>query len=167
MNFDDVNSRHIATISPLLSYTTCNCEQNHNIPMTVVTPLAMAFKVKYVVDNSNQLGGEMSNNSATLTTFGVQRLQENFNYLKARYERIRQDLKDTTISNSILSIKRLERDFLIFDMRKIKKALSQARNEQTTRQDTNAAQDIKVHHPSAKSAVIKVTLVESHGHKDA
>lgn len=102
----------------------------------------------------------MIKSSTTLTTLGVQKLLENFNYLKARYEHIRQDLKDTTISSSILSIKRLEREFLIFDMRKIKKSLAAIHTASNRR-------GIQVRYLNPKSAIIRVAFVGSLGRKTA
>ncbi|MNI68829.1 Transcription elongation factor GreA [compost metagenome] len=68
----------------------------------------------------------MYHHTTTLTTFGIKKLRSQFDYLKERYERITQDLKDKTQSQSILASKRIEREIISSDMLKVETILSNA-----------------------------------------
>ncbi len=70
-------------------------------------------------------GVTMIQYSTVPTLSSAEQLHEKLEHLKARYEHISQDLKSKTGSRSILELKQLEREFLIFDIKKIEHSLSQ------------------------------------------
>lgn len=59
--------------------------------------------------------------------FTVQNLREKLDRLKERYEHVCRDLADKTEPKNVQSIRRLEREFLMFDIKRIEKMLSQTR----------------------------------------
>ena len=63
--------------------------------------------------------------STVPTLSSAEQLHEKLEHLKLRYAQISQDLKSNTGSRSILELKQLEREFLIFDIKKIEHQLSQ------------------------------------------
>lgn len=78
--------------------------------------------------------------SAGPTVPGIQQLSDRLERLKRRYEHISHDLRDKTASRSILEIKQLEREFLIFDMKKLENLLTQMKLLEKLRQPTRALQ---------------------------
>lgn len=68
----------------------------------------------------------MHHHSTILTTFGIEKLQAQFENLKERYEYITQELKDKTQSHNILAVKIIEKEIISSDMRKVETILSHA-----------------------------------------
>jgi protein subunit release factor A len=85
-------------------------------------------------------GVTMEQYSAEPTVPGIQQLSDRLERLRERYKHISHDLRDKTANRSILEIKQLEREFLIFDMRKLEKLLAQMKLVQKLRQPTRALQ---------------------------
>lgn len=65
--------------------------------------------------------------STVPTLSSAEQLHKKLEHLKQRYEHISQDLKSKTGSRSLLELKQLEREFLIFDIKKIEHLLSQVK----------------------------------------
>jgi transcription elongation factor GreA len=64
--------------------------------------------------------------SATLTPFGVKKLNDKLELLKQRYVDISHDLKDKTQSHSILAIKRIEHEIIAVDILNMERVLASA-----------------------------------------
>lgn len=85
-------------------------------------------------------GGEMEQYSTEPTVPGIQQLSERLERLKLRYKHVSHDLRDKTASRSILEIKELEQEFLIFDIKKLEKLLTQMKLTQKINKPTRALQ---------------------------
>lgn len=58
--------------------------------------------------------------------FTVQNLREKLDRLNTRYEHVSRDLKNKNEAKNVQSIRKLEREFLKFDIRRIKKLIDEA-----------------------------------------
>ncbi len=58
--------------------------------------------------------------------FTVQDLREKLDRLKTRYEHVSSDLKNKNEAKNVQSIRRLEREFLMLDIKRLEKMVSQA-----------------------------------------
>jgi transcription elongation GreA/GreB family factor len=65
--------------------------------------------------------------SAVFTAPGIAKLRDTFDRLKLRYDHISHDLMRKNASRRSLDLKRLEREFLEFDMRQLEKIIAGAR----------------------------------------
>ena len=103
----------------------------------------------------------MHHHSATLTTFGIEKLHLKFSQLKDRYDGITQDLKDKTQSHSILAIKSIEKEIIFSDMIKMKTILSNAKVLEQTTNPERAEQGTKVIYFQHDTGIEhKITLVD-------
>ncbi|MNH50226.1 hypothetical protein D3C87_1746170 [compost metagenome] len=57
--------------------------------------------------------------------FTVQDLREKLDRLKKRYEHVSGDLKNKNEPKNVQSIRRLEREFLMFDIKRLEKMIAQ------------------------------------------
>lgn len=102
----------------------------------------------------------MEKYATTLTIFGAQRLSEKLDRLKKRYERISQDLKDKTVSHSISSLRRLEQEFLMFDMKKIEGILSRSKIMKKNDHPSTVELGTRVRYIQAEKTTVEITLVD-------
>lgn len=82
----------------------------------------------------------MEQDSTEPTVPGIQQLSDRLERFKLRYEHISHDLRDKTASRSVLEIKELEREFLIFDIKKLEKLLTQMKQAQKIQKPIRALQ---------------------------
>lgn len=98
--------------------------------------------------------------SVMLTAPGISKLQDTFNRLKDRYDHITEDLKQKDISREELEVKRLEREFLAFDIERLSRILSRINLSQHTSTPKKAKLGVTVVYRQ-NHKISKVTLVDS------
>lgn len=69
----------------------------------------------------------MNHHHPTLTTYGIEKIRAQIAYLKERYDRITEDLREKTQSHSVLAIKSIEKEIIYSDISKMNLLLSRAK----------------------------------------
>lgn len=86
-------------------------------------------EIYYFVGNVRQQEVKMEKYATASAMFTVKNLREKLDRLKVRYEHVSTDLKNKNEPKNVQSIRRLEREFLILDIKRIEKMIAQAQTQ--------------------------------------
>ena len=102
------------------------CAQYHSTRLMTITHNTPPCKIYYLVGNVRQQEVKMEKYATASAMFTVQNLREKLDRLKVRYEHVSADLKNKSEPKNVQSIRRLEREFLMLDIKRIEKMIAQS-----------------------------------------